>query len=75
PLPPVPDDQMRKETLPYKIIVHGDYHQIAGFINRLERFERYLKVSKLNIEAAKDGVSKASFELSTFRFLTETPGA
>ena len=64
---PIRDE--RKETIPYSISTFGTFHQTASFINRLERFERYLKVSNLKIEEEKEGVSKASFTLSTYRFL------
>ena len=61
----------RKETIPYSIVAHGSYHQIASFINRLERFKRYLKVSDLNVGPAKDGVITAKFTLNTYRFLQD----
>jgi Tfp pilus assembly protein PilO len=60
-----------KETIPYSVSTFGNFHQTASFINRLERFERYLKISDLKIEEEEAGVSKASFTLSTFRFLGE----
>ncbi len=62
-----------KETIPYSVSTFGNFHQTASFINRLERFERYLKISDLKIEEEDAGVSKASFTLSTFRFLGEDP--
>ena len=62
-----------KETIPYSVATFGNFHQTASFINRLERFERYLKVSDLKIEEEDAGISKASFTLSTFRFLGEDP--
>jgi len=62
-----------KETIPYKVTAFGNFHQIAGFINRLERYKRYLKVSNLKIEHQDLGVSKASFTLSTYVFREETP--
>ncbi len=71
PLPVVRDE--RKETIPYNIKAYGDFHQIAGFINRLERFERYLKISDLRIREEKSGVSEAEFTLSTYRFIETTP--
>ncbi|MFA6244616.1 MAG: type 4a pilus biogenesis protein PilO [Candidatus Hydrogenedentales bacterium] len=64
---PIRDE--RKETIPYSISTFGTFHQTASFINKLERYERYLKVSNLKIEEEDNGVSKASFTLSTFRFL------
>ena len=64
---PIRDE--RKETIPYSITTNGTFHQTASFINRLERYERYLKVSNLKVEEEKDGVSKATFTLSTYRFL------
>lgn len=65
----------RKETIPYSVVAFGNFHQIASFINRLERFERYLKVSNLRIEEEAALVSRASFTLSTFRFLEPAPTA
>ena len=67
--PETPVRDERKETIPYRIETNGTFHQTASFINRLERFERYLKVSNLKIEEEKDNVSKATFTLSTYRFL------
>ncbi|MGI6137769.1 MAG: type 4a pilus biogenesis protein PilO [Candidatus Hydrogenedentales bacterium] len=59
------------EIIPYKVTAYGQFHQIATFINMLERDERYLKVSELDINEEKDGVSSASFILSTFRFISK----
>lgn len=67
--PEAPIRDENKETIPYSVSTWGDFHQTASFINRLERFERYLKVSDLKIEEEDEGVSKASFTLSTFRFI------
>lgn len=61
----------RKETIPYSIVARGNYHQVANFVNRLERFKRYLKVSDLNIAPNEDGVTEARFTLNTYRFLQE----
>ncbi|HOJ34133.1 MAG TPA: type 4a pilus biogenesis protein PilO [Candidatus Hydrogenedentes bacterium] len=63
----------RKETIPYNIKAYGDFHQITSFINRLERFERYLKISDLKIREEKNGVSEAEFTLSTYRFIEPVP--
>lgn len=71
--PEAPIRDERKETLPYSVSTFGDFHQTASFINRVEKFERYLKVSNLKIEEEKEGVSKATFTLSTYRFLAPTP--
>ncbi len=73
--PEAPIRDEKKETIPYTISTFGNYHQTASFINRLERFERYLKVSNLKIEEEKEGVSKATFTLSTFRFLVPSTPA
>jgi len=62
----------RKETIPFSIVAHGNFHQIASFINRLERFERYLKVTDLKIGEQEQGVAEAEFTLSTYRFLEAT---
>lgn len=58
-----------KETIPYKVTAEGTFHQILHFINLLERDERYLKVSDLDIGEEKASASRATFTLSTFRFL------
>lgn len=63
---------MRKETIPYNVTAYGDFHQIVNFVNRLERFERYLKISELDISEQLQGVCEAEFTLSTYRFL-ESP--
>lgn len=73
--PEAPIKDERKETIPYSISTFGNFHQTASFINRLERFERYLKVSNLKIEEEKEGVSKATFTLSTYRFIAPTAPA
>lgn len=63
----------RKETIPYKIVARGGFHQIASFINRLERFKRYLKISNLDIGASEEGISTAKFTLNTYRFIQQSP--
>ena len=66
-LPTIQDQ--RKETIPYKVVARGTFHQIANFINLLERDKRYLKVSDLDIGPEEGGISQSTFTLSTFRFL------
>lgn len=64
----------KKETIPYRVSVTGQFHAIATFINQLERDERYLKISDLDIGEQEGDVSEASFTLSTYRFIqTEEP--
>ncbi len=65
---PVTSDA-RKETIPYEVTALGSFHQIVSFINLLERDERYLKVSDLDIQEEEAGISEATFILSTFRFI------
>ena len=62
----------RKETIPYSIVAQGSFHQVASFINRLERFKRYLKISDLNIGPAEKGVTTARFTLNTYRFIQDS---
>ena len=64
-----------KETIPYSIVARGSFHQVASFINRLERFKRYLKISDLNIGPEDEGVTEARFTLNTYRFLNQPTGA
>lgn len=59
------------EIIPYKVVAFGQFHQIITFINMLERDERYLKVTDLDIGEENNGVSQATFVLSTFRFISE----
>jgi Tfp pilus assembly protein PilO len=58
-----------KETIPYEITTFGTFHQTVSFINSLEGFERYFKITDLEINENKDGIQEATFELKTFRFL------
>jgi type IV pilus assembly protein PilO len=66
-LPTVRD--ARKETIPYKVTAQGNFHQIVSFINLLERDDRYLAISDVDIGEEKNGIAEATFTLSTFRFL------
>jgi Tfp pilus assembly protein PilO len=59
------------EVIPYKAVAVGQFHQVATFINMLERDERYLKVTDVDIGEETDSVSQATFVLSTFRFISE----
>jgi len=63
-----PEADAKKEVIPYSVKARGTFHQIATFINRLERYQRYLKISELDIGKAENGVATAAFRLSTFRF-------
>ncbi|MCX5769911.1 MAG: type 4a pilus biogenesis protein PilO [Candidatus Hydrogenedentes bacterium] len=63
-----PEGDTKKEVIPYSVKARGTFHQIASFINRLERYQRYLKISELNIGKVENGIATASFRLSTFRF-------
>lgn len=69
PLPIERDDARQIQTIPFKVTAYGSFHQIASFINSLERFERYLKISDLKIGEQDNGVSEADFTLSTFQFV------
>ncbi|HQE83329.1 MAG TPA: type 4a pilus biogenesis protein PilO [Candidatus Hydrogenedentes bacterium] len=70
-----PRPEGAKLTIPYRIAVHGSFHDIAEFINRLERFKRYLKISDLQIGKQEDGVSEAEFTLSTYTFVENGTGS
>ncbi len=72
--PQTPRTEGTKLTIPYRIVVRGNYHRIAEFVNRLERFRRYLKVSDLRIERQRDGVTEAEFTLSTYTFVEQGTG-
>jgi Tfp pilus assembly protein PilO len=79
----------RKETLTYSFRVQGTFHQVASYINRLERFqrqvttaggktesyERYFSITDLEISEEEEGVCEATFNLSTYRFIEPTEGA
>jgi Tfp pilus assembly protein PilO len=73
-LPDTSDNQ--KETIPYLVTTRGTFHQIVSFINLLEQEDRYLKISDLDIGPEEEGISTATFTLSTFRFIeTSTQSA
>jgi Tfp pilus assembly protein PilO len=59
----------RKETIPYSITARGNFHEVCSFINRLERFKRYLKITNIHLEPTEEGVSTANFTLNTYRFI------
>lgn len=75
--PESPLRDVNKETIPYTVKAYGSFHQIARFVNALERFERYLKVSDLKIGeekiTANRAESEAQFTLSTYRFIESAP--
>jgi len=73
-LPRIKSDQ-RKETIPYSVSTKGSFDDIVTFINRLERYQRYLKVSDLKIGPQQDRISTATFILSTYRFKQSQPAA
>lgn len=62
-----------KETIPYEIRAVGAYHKVASFINQLERYERYLKVSELSL-SENDGETSVDFMLHTFIFIEDSAG-
>lgn len=66
-----PSRDGRKETIPYRIIAQGPFHQIMTFINQLERYKRYLKITDLKIAPVKGSYlnSQAEFTLNTYRFI------
>ena len=63
-----------KQTIPYEITAQGSFLSVTEFINELERFKRYLKVSDLKISEQKDGICAAEFTLSTYTFVEENTG-
>jgi len=60
-----------KEVIPYQVVAKGSFHQIVAFINLLEKDQRYLKISDLDIGPEKAGICEAKFVLSTFRFVEQ----
>lgn len=73
PMNPITEEN--KETIPYRISATGDFHSVASFINQLERYERYLKVSDLDMDPYKDGMSTFKFTLNTYRFIKNDTGS
>lgn len=59
------------DVIPYKAVVFGQFHEIVTFVNLLERDERYFKISDIDIGPESQGVSQATFVLSTFTFTSE----
>ena len=62
-------EDSRKLTIRYKVTASGSFHDIMTFVNQLERDDRYLKISDLDIGPEELFVSKATFTLSTYRFI------
>ncbi|HOK90268.1 MAG TPA: type 4a pilus biogenesis protein PilO [Candidatus Hydrogenedentes bacterium] len=60
------------EVIPYKVTAMGQFHPIVTFMNMLERDKRYFKLGDIDIGEEKEGVSTATFTLSTFRFIAES---
>ena len=58
-----------KETIPYRVVARGSFHNVSSFINQLERFKRFLKISDLYIISIKDAKIEAQFTLNTYRFI------
>lgn len=61
-----------KETIPYNVTVRGNFHQVASFVNELERFKRYLKITDLTLGGFEKGKVTARFKLNTYRFIKPT---
>ena len=61
--------------IPYSVAVSGNYHQIARFINQLERDDRFFKITDLYIQEQEDGASPASFTVTTYQFVKAEEGA
>lgn len=71
--PRTPIIDASKETIPYSVKATGTYHKVATFINLLERYVRYLKVSDLKMKSEK-GETSASFTLYTYTFIEDNTG-
>jgi Tfp pilus assembly protein PilO len=71
PRPPIIDAS--KETILYSVEATGTYHKVATFINLLERYVRYLKVSDLKLKSEK-GETSAVFTLYTYTFIEDKTG-
>jgi Tfp pilus assembly protein PilO len=58
-----------KETIPYAVVAKGNFHNVATFINKLERFKRFLKITDLRVQSIENGQVQAQFTLNTYRFI------
>lgn len=61
----------RKETIPYAVLARGNFHNVASFINKLERFKRFLKITDLKVHTTDNGQVQAEFTLNTYRFIEQ----
>lgn len=61
----------RKETIPYTVIARGNFHNVTAFINKLERFKRFLKITDLKVKTTESGNVQAEFTLNTYRFIEQ----
>ena len=60
-----------KETIPYHVVARGHFHNVANFVNQLERFKRFLKITELDMKNIENGEVEAQFTLNTYRFVQE----
>lgn len=66
-----PQEQPLYVKLPFTVNVRGRYPELGEFLKNLEFGERFIKVENLTIGEEDDGVSEATFSISTYTFVEE----
>lgn len=65
--------------VPFDVAIDGTYHDIARFFERVARLPRIVNIGSLKIEVVKETRDDARLKVdgtaTTFRFLSEDPGA
>lgn len=58
-----------KITHPFAVTAYGGFHNITGFINELERYDRYLKITDIAMDEMDAGIIEAQFTLNAYQFV------
>jgi type IV pilus assembly protein PilO len=73
--PEVPHDFYAE--VPFRIVIEGNYHDLARFFERVGRLPRIVNVGALRVNVAKEGRTGTMLRVegtaTTFRFLSEVP--
>jgi Tfp pilus assembly protein PilO len=63
------DESGNKITHPFSVTAYGGFHNITGFINELERYDRYLKITDIDMDEMDAGIIEAQFTLNAYQFV------
>jgi type IV pilus assembly protein PilO len=72
-----PQNEKQEEfyaSIPVRLDLIGNYHDLGRFFDKISRLDRILKVERLNLvrQGGEDSKIKVNFVLETYRFLKES---